>query len=478
MHMRFSRMLVWSFFCFCVGLTQTSIAQDWELVMVDIDAPKATLVEIFAELEGETEYDFRYGDKVKNHPTHYSLVFDHTSLKRVLEDLAEQAGLKIVLRRSTISVVLKDAPAPLRASFPTYRTIRGRITDAGTGAPLQGARVMIKGRQTGVLSDEQGTFRIHTSSHATALLVSYLGYATTEVVLAGTSDLSVRMSPDFSDLDEVVVIGYGEQSRTRVTGAISKINSGEFSKYAASSFDQQLIGSLAGVQINQVNGQPGSDAQVVIRGLGTLTAGSNPLIVVDGVPLAEGSSVNSISPTTIESISVLKDAASAAIYGSRASNGVILITTKSGEAGPLGVSVDVLSGVQVRADQVELADAYAAAQFFTEARDWGYVSRDPANRSAADDEATRIAKGANKRELRLDYLEPYLAGEEGLTNTDWLDVIYRPAAMTNAKVSFSGGTESGEYFVAADYFNQQGLALGTDFERISGSVNVFCKLAY
>ncbi|MCI4668260.1 MAG: TonB-dependent receptor [Bacteroidia bacterium] len=474
--MRFGWLLMLGMICLNVGLAKTSEAQDWNLIMVNIDQKEASLVEIFDVLEEDTEFSFRYGDRVARHGGRYTLVYRHKSLKEILEFLAGEAGLRLSARKTTINVVLKDPTVHYRTIFAQPISIKGRVVDENTGEALEGATVQVKGSQAGAITGRNGNFTLKVSDDSKALLVSYLGYASTEVPITENLPINVSMSPDYSDLEEVVVIGYGEQSRAKINGAISKISSDEFVKYASSGFDQQLIGSLAGVQINQVNGQPGSDAQIIIRGLGTLTAGSNPLIVVDGLPLAEGSSVNSLSPNTIESISVLKDAASAAIYGSRASNGVILITTKSGKAGPLKLSFDIYSGIQMRADKVEFADAYSAAQFFTEARDWGYVSRDPANRTAGDDEATRIANGANKRELRLNYLEPYLEGTPGLTNTDWLDIIFRNAALTNAKISFSGGNASGNYFVSADYFDQDGLALGTDFSRFSSSVKVYSDL--
>ncbi|MEM7659112.1 MAG: SusC/RagA family TonB-linked outer membrane protein, partial [Bacteroidota bacterium] len=452
-------------------------AQNWNLILVDIEVQAASLVEIFDILADESEYEFRYEEKVMNLEESFRLVYRRASLKEVLEDLAHQAGLKLKARKSTISVVLKDRPtgSPLLSSAPIV--VQGKIIDVETQKPLVGANIQVPELKTGVITDQQGHFTLKVGKKVQTIVVSYWGYTSATIPLHGKKHLDIRLSPDYhSQVEEVVLIGYGEQSRRKVTGAISKINAEDFSQYAASGFDQQLIGTLAGVQINQVNGQPGSDAQVIICGLGTLTAGSHPLIVVDGVPLAEGTSLNSISPSAIESVSILKDAASAAIYGSRASNGVILISTKSGVAGSMKVRVETYGGIQMRADQVTLADAYSAAQFFTEARDWGYVSRDLENREATHDEATRIANGANKRELRLAYVEPYLNGEPGLTNTDWLDEIFRKSAITSTKASFSGGNSSGNYLVISEYFRQEGLAIGTSYERIGGLAKITTDL--
>ncbi|MEL7121156.1 MAG: TonB-dependent receptor [Bacteroidota bacterium] len=425
------------------------------------------VADILKFISGETGLRFKISNDLV-----YVYEENYTPKEDFIIEVPTTASLATVLERLEYSVVYEVNVL----EYDVDEILRGKVLDE-KGYGLAGATILVKESGQGTISNENGTFSIPVPNNQPVVLVlSFVGYETLEVPITSVGNIEVALTPISTQLNEVVVIGYGRQSITKVNGATTKISGLETNKYAAASFDQQLIGTLAGVQINQVNGQPGSDAQVVIRGLGTLTAGSNPLIVVDGVPLAEGSTLSSISPSDIESINILKDAASAAIYGSRAGNGVILITTKSGQAGKLKVSLDFFTGIQTRADNVEFADAYSAAQFFTEARDWGYVSRDPENRSATDDEATRIANGANKRELRLDYLEPYLEGEEGLTNTDWLDIVFREAAMTNAALSFSGGNESGNYYVSANYLFQDGLAIGTDFERFSSAVKINSKI--
>lgn len=291
------------------------------------------------------------------------------------------------------------------------------------------------------------------------------------------NSLLVRMNIATKALGDVVVIGYGQQSRMRVTGVISQVKSKELSRYSGSSFAQQLVGKAAGVVINDASAQPGTDPQIVIRGIGTLTAGRNPLIVVDGFPLSEGSSFNSINPQDIESVDILKDPASAAIYGSRAANGVILVTTKKGKADQFKVSLDVYAGTQQRADRVKYVDAYEAVTFFTEARDWGYVSKNPANRSINDDRATRISKGGSLRELRLNYLDPYLAKQPGLTNTNWQDEVFRDAQMSSYNLAISGGSAKTNYYVAGNYFNQQGIVINNGLKRYSGTIKIDTKLS-
>jgi len=356
------------------------------------------------------------------------------------------------------------------------QTITGKITDAETGEAIIGATIVVKGTTIGTITDINGSYTLKAPDDAEILIVSYVGYQKQEITIGNQSSIDIALVMDSELLSEVVVIGYGSQSKAKVNGAIASTKSETLEKYASPNVDQQLAGRLAGVQVNEVGGQPGYDAQIVIRGTGTLTAGSYPLIVVDGVPLSEGSTLSSINPKDIEKIDVLKDAASAAIYGSRASNGVILITTKKGETDKPTITIDAYTGLQMRADKVSYTDAYDAAQYFTEARDWGYVSKDPENRSELDDPDTRLANGASKRQLRLHYLDPYLEVQPGLTNTDWLAEIFTPAPMSSITTSISGANEKSDYYVSGGYFNQDGIAIGTNFERFNAALKINSKL--
>lgn len=489
-------------------LPASAFAQTLEQVTVMNDWSNIRLEKAFLDVQRQTGYFFTFDRKQINNIL-ITAPREALPLADLLKFISGKTGLKFTITKKLVLVgyerelqensanpekelklivppvqTLAEESAKLRSNV-IYRInpneeqgpVLSGVVRSENGQTLVGASVIIKESGQGTVTDIGGKFSIAAPpQEAFSMVISYIGYETIEMPGDVKDMVSIILKESSTSLEEIVVIGYGKQNKVKVNGATTNVAGKALNRYSASGFDHQLIGWLSGVQVNQVNGQPGSEAQILVRGLGTLTAGSNPLIVVDGVPLAEGSSLNSISPNDIERIDVLKDAASAAIYGSRAGNGVILITTKSGQAGKTKIAFDFSSGVQVRADPVELADAYSAAQFFTEARDWGYVSRDPVNRKVTDDEATRIANGANKRELRLDYLQPYLEGQAGLTNTDWLDVIFRTAKMTNAHMSISGGSKSGNYYVSANYFHQEGLALGTDFKRMSGTIKVNSKM--
>ena len=361
--------------------------------------------------------------------------------------------------------------------------MKGTVLD-DKGEPLVGVTTLLNeagstANPRGEATDASGIFFFDNLRAGTryTITVSYVGYETQRVTgfLINPGDnnsLMVRLQSETKALSDVVVIGYGTQSKAKVTGVISEVKARDLSRYSGSSFGQQLAGRAAGVVVNDASGQPGTDPQIVIRGIGTLTAGRNPLIVVDGFPLTEGSSLNSINPQDIEKIDILKDPSSAAIYGSRAANGVVIITTKKSRADKSTVSLDVYTGMQERSDKVEYVDAYQAAQFFTEARDYGYVSANPTTRSSNDDRATRLAKGASRRQLRLNYLQPYLDNQPGLTNTDWQKEVFRRGQLSSYNVAFAGGSDKSSYYLSANYFDQQGIVINNGLKRYSGTLKV------
>jgi TonB-dependent SusC/RagA subfamily outer membrane receptor len=207
-------------------------------------------------------------------------------------------------------------------------SITGEVVDE-TGKPLPGASVSVKGTKIATLSDAQGAFTIRVNNSKDVLLVSYLSYAEQEIVVEKNTNIRVTMSKTSQSLNSVVVIGYGSQAKRKVTGAIGSVSASDITEVPVTGLDQALSGRLAGVQVTQNSGAPGGSVSVRIRGVGSFNAGNEPLYVVDGIPLSVN--INSINPNDIERIDVLKDAASSAIYGSRASNGVVLVTTKRGK---------------------------------------------------------------------------------------------------------------------------------------------------
>ncbi|ROI05855.1 SusC/RagA family TonB-linked outer membrane protein [Chryseobacterium sp. G0240] len=272
-------------------------------------------------------------------------------------------------------------------------------------------------------------------------------------------------------IDEVVLVGYGKQNKKDVSGSIASLGEKDLKSVASSNFGEMIAGKATGIQATSSNASPGSSPNIRIRGIGTLTAGANPLLVVDGFPLTEGTNLNSIDPNSIASIDILKDAASTAIYGSRGANGVILIQTKEGKKGKLEVTLDSYYGIQTRSDNEKFVNAYDMAIFMKESRDNNYLSKGT-NRSASDDTATRISKGATLRELIPDYLTPYLNKQPGLTDNDWYTTVLKPAPISNTSLNILGGSDKTKYSFTGSYLNQKGILIGTDYEKYSGNINL------
>ncbi|MDO5615086.1 MAG: TonB-dependent receptor [Cruoricaptor ignavus] len=330
--------------------------------------------------------------------------------------------------------------------------------------------------------EQQLPVKINVSANSFSVKRIYNSQQKPNVLTFNTNDSLNKESK----IDEVVIVGYGKQSRSKVTGAVSKISGGKLMEVVTPSFDQALAARIPGVDIAQSNGAPGAASAIKIRGNTSINFGSQPLIVVDGVPLTNSSYdgqlqgrssvsqfdnsysinlLNSINSADIESIDVLKDAASAAIYGSRGSNGVILITTKLGKQGKAKVNFNMYKGVQILDKKVKVMDAYELANFTKRARDLAWV----AVGGNADDPSS-VRTGANYK--YPDYMLPYINGEKGLINTDWQDEVYRTAMQDNFDVSVSGASKNIRYYVSGNYLNQDGIIINSGMKRFTSRVNL------
>lgn len=460
-------------------LASTVKAQKLDEVSIDISVKNASLEEIIETIEGQTPFNFVYGRTVSHLNNRYDLSYQNVSLRSVLELLAKDAGLAFRRIDENISIDKRNkSNTPIIQE--TFLEIKGVVLDEN-GQPLPGASVVESGTANGTATDFDGNFTLEVDPES-ILEISYIGYATKFITVGDQTLLTIQLELASSSLQEVVLIGYGQQARAKVVGSVAEIKSEDLENVTAATVDQQLAGKLSGVIINQSNAQPGQDSQIIIRGTGTLTAGTNPLIVVDGFPLTEGSTLGSINPNDIAEVNILKDAASAAIYGSRAANGVILITTKAGGYNQkTRITFETYGGVQQQSSGVDLVDGYDFAQFLTEARNWGYVSKDPINRSINDPNSVRVTNLINGqqidgRELFLPELVPYLNREPGLINTDWIDQGFKSAPISNYALSISGGNDKTSYYTSLGYFDQEGVVIGTDFKRYSAAINLESKI--
>ena len=348
------------------------------------------------------------------------------------------------------------------SAFAQQRTITGTVTDQRTGAPLPGVSVTAKGARQGTQSKEDGTFTISVPAGARVLVFSYVGYGTEEVNLGTSNTVNVNLGgAGAKNLDEVVVVAYGTQNERKITGAVSKVTSSELESRPFASVDAMLQGKVPGLQSVSPTGQPGGLQQVRIRGIGSITAGAAPLYVVDGVPINTGdfsrlnntsNALAGINPNDIESVTVLKDAASASIYGARAANGVILITTKKGRAGKSKVKIDADLGFGNLAYVNDLSKPLNRDEYFTLTRE-GLVN--------AGFSQTQIDNTLNTL---------------GINNTapteDWVELVTRQGSTKNFTASVSGGDPKTTFYASAGYFKQEAVVITSDYTRYSGSLNL------
>lgn len=329
------------------------------------------------------------------------------------------------------------------------RKVTGVVLDAN-GESIIGANVVVKGTNNGTITDLDGKFSIELSDGET-LQVSFIGYNSKDVMVgAGENHIKVQLREDTQKLDEVVVVGYGTQIKRAVTGSVQSIKSEEMADMPVAQISQKMQGKFAGVQINQVSGKPGQGMTMRIRGQASLSGGTTPLYVVDGMPIV--GDISTINPDEIESISVLKDASATSLYGSRAANGVVLIQTKTAQSGKK-LSVDVYGGIQYVPEKgrPDMMDASEYARFRKEIAEENGLAVDPA------------------------YQHPEALGK----GTDWYDVLFRPAAIQNYSLSYSNGDGKFKSSTVASYFNQDGVLTNSNYQRFSARANteyVFSKI--
>lgn len=434
---------------------------------VSKDFKAQPLKSVLKEIEQQTGLSIIYEVQDVDGSKKITESFKEVPVEKVLSAILGP-GLEFTIQNKMILISKKKVAGQYEG---TPKDIKGKITDE-RGESIIGATIQVKGTSNGAITDIDGNFSLTGVPSDATIVVSYIGYGSQELPVRDRNTFAITLVEDSKQLDEVVVIGYGTTTVKSSTGSISSVKAGELQNYPSTNFASALSGKMAGVQVSMPSGTPGGSPVINVRGVGTLTAGSKPLIVVDGFPLTEGSDINSINMNAIQSIEVLKDAASTAIYGSRGANGIIMITTKSGKTSKPTVTLSATFSLQQRYDKLELVDAYDMAQYMLEARNTGYVNKDPLKRKETDDTATRKANGASKRELIPDYLFPYLNGQKGLTNTNWLDEVFQLAPMQDYNISVNGGSEKAFYSLSAGYMKQEGIIIGTDFDKFSANVNL------
>jgi TonB-dependent starch-binding outer membrane protein SusC len=366
-------------------------------------------------------------------------------------------------------------------SFSQQIPVSGKVVN-DKNEPLAGATITIKGSNTSVATKQDGTFQINAPSANSVLVATYVGFEDLEVTVGTQRQFFLSMISSESSLDNVIVIGYGMQKKGNITGAVSTFNAEKLDERPVNRVDQALVGQVAGVRVKQTSGVPGAGFSVQIRGTGSISANNEPLYVIDGFPLevspqnsgggfSTGNPLDNLNPNDIESIEVLKDASAAAIYGSRGSNGVVLITTKKGRSGKMVININSFIGFNERERKLDVLDAEGWIDRATEMINDAWV-RSGSGRTASQTTAERTAiLGGFNAGLMLDERWA-MPGHPGLTYVDWQDEFFRKGLVQDYQLSASGGNSFVKYYISGDYLNQEGITWGLSNKRYSSRANV------
>lgn len=454
---------------------------------ISFKAENKPLSQVIKQLQALTGYNFIYNSEILAGAPAVSVNEKDASIDRIFALCFSPNGVDYVINAGEKTVVLSKK-ASILFSPPAATAINGVVVDE-KGLPLVGATVLVKGTSIATTTNALGKFSITVPDTSRRLVVSLVGFETQEISLSAARMLNIVLKASNSKLDEIIVVGYGTQKRSNVTGAVASLSADAITERATTRVDQALVGQIAGVNVKQTTGMPGKGFSIQIRGAGSITANNEPLYVLDGFPLGQtqqdntggfsgGNSLDNINPDDIESIEVLKDAAAAAIYGSRASNGVVLITTKRGKVGKAKIQLSASTGYSERNRKVDMLNGEEWADRATEMINAAYVSAYGSRGATAnDDRAKRISIIGTDNVAYVPDPRWAMPGHPGLSYIDWQDQIFRKGLQQNYQLSASGGTNNVNYFFSVNNIRQEGIVVGTSNTMYSARANVEASLS-
>ena len=463
-------------------------AQDILNRYVTLQLAEVPLQKVLTEIETKANVRFAYSRNIVPVKEKISVVARNESLSSVLDRVFKPIGIEykavggqILLRRSRTS----PEAAPLKPinsgdqgePGSVEKVVHGKVVDE-KGEGLPGVSIILKGSQRGTVTSLDGQFDLEVQDENSVLVFSFVGYLSKEVTVGTQTNFTVALAVDTKALEEVVVVGYGTLRRAEVTAAIASVPMNEIKDMPVSNLATALQGKIAGVVVQQNNGTPGSTPAIKVRGFGSISAGNAPLIVVDG-NIVGANIFSLLNSNDIESIDVLKDASSTAIYGSKGSNGVLLVTTKKGKSGKARVNFDVFTGVQELSKRIDLLNSQQFAEFGKDASNNAYLSNVP-GASISDPNNVRPGDYLRYRYPRgevfewLDFDNPTKVAN--LPYYDYQDMIFRKAKMNNYQVSVSGGSDKVSYLVSGGYLQQDGIVKRSALDRYSMRANVEVNL--
>jgi TonB-linked SusC/RagA family outer membrane protein len=425
-----------------------SLAQTVLDEVISIKVENQKVKSILSQIERSVETKFTYNPQTMPLNQKVSLALENEKLSDVLDHLLspfsvryEVAGEYIILSKQSVQRSIEGAGVPALSAF----SVSGKVVDENSD-PLPGVNVLIKGTTIGTTTDAGGAYTLEVADANAILVFSFIGYVSQEVAVGARTNIDISLVADVTSLEEVVVVGYGTVKKSDLTGAVGTVNSESISRTNPVQAAKALQGQVAGVNVNKINSRPGSDYTIDIRGIHSISFSSEPLVVIDGVM---GGKLNTLNPSDIETMDVLKDASATAIYGARGANGVIIITTKKGVHGKTRVTYDGYVGVKI---PNFLPDMMTAQEFYHAYNDVVIAEKPGAAPAWTSTELRNV--------------------QEGRT-VDWVDEVTDPSPQTSHVVALSGGNENTTHYFSAGYLNEKGNLLNTGYVRynLKGSID-------
>lgn len=449
------------------GLAQENVSV--KQATINVGFSDADLSEVIKTIEDKTGYRFIYDAKDLRNKSGFTIESKKRSVEDLLIELSKDYNLHFRQVNNNISVkrgekLISGKETPVQIIIQGVE-ITGRVISSEDDEGLPGVNVVVKGTSNGTVTDVEGNYKIEVPDSESILMFSSVGYNPEEILIGNQTVINLSMVPDITQLDELVVIGYGTAKKSDLTGALSSVKGDDLRGTVTATIDQALQGRAAGVQVTQNSGQPGGAVSIRIRGSNSITGSNEPLYVIDGIQFqgdggeaagfdwaggANGQRTISnplagINPNDIESIEILKDASATAIYGSRAANGVVIITTKRGKAGDAKISYNgyyAMQDVPTRLDMMKLPE-YAEYQY-------------------------QLSEEIESININEKLMDPSILGP----GTDWQDAVFRQAPMQSHQLTVLGGSEKTQFALSGGYFTQDGIVIGSDFERFSTRLNM------
>lgn len=472
----------------CIQLSATSLSQT-----VSLNATAQPLAKVFEEIEEQTGYYIMYNSRILASTSPVTIQATNMPLTDFLTTVLGRLSLNYTINEKTILVTKSPVNEPYIRKMPKtlsqQREITGKITNR-QGEPLEGVTVSVKNTSVVTTTNGGGIYQILLPPDSKILAFSIVGYDAQEINIGSSSMINVVLVESMSDLEEVVVVGYGTQRRADLTTAVASLSAENIKNRPVQNFGEAIAGQMPGVQVQQISGAPGGEGLAIrVRGVGSITQSNTPLYVVDGYPM-EGNALRLLNMSDIESIQVLKDASSTAIYGSRGANGVVIINTKKGKAGPPVIRINSHVGVQQRGKEIGMMNRDEYVQWFIDGRNQAWLDA-PINSADPNKDPHTINDPNSRRALypgaggqymipdgqngyMYNFMDP--ASVASMPDNNWQDLLYRNALINQNELSVSGGSDHTQYNFSGGYIKQEGIVLNTDYDRFNFRSNIHSQL--